>query len=278
MRTSSPAVPTCWRRFTAPVVPLLLVLTLSFAGCATRQQVADIVAGSNAAMLAGSVLLPEPNAQGTPPAWQTESARIDAFIAAHPNQPATTAPLRLRQAMLLLAHAQFHLARAAFNAVDSEALHTARDQALKRHERTLLWWFANSTKATWDDTDRAQARTSLRELQEEQRRLNHSPEIRDYLAEMRAWIGLAAARQSSSEAKALLEDALDTYAETFTAEDLVSLLTGQEQLPDLKALGPDVRRRLRAKAVIADAQQLNREDTLGAQPANRTFAELLNRR
>lgn len=277
MKTSSPAVPSRWRRITAPIVPLLLVLTLSFAGCATRQQVADIVAGSNAAMLAGSVLLPEPNAQGTPTAWQTESARIDAFIAAHPSQPATTAPLRLRQAMLLLAHGQFHLAAAAFHAVDPEALHTARDQALKRQERTLLWWFANSTKAIWDDTDRAQARASLRELQEEQRRLNHSPEIRDYLAEMRAWIGLATARQSSSEAKALLEDALDGYAETFTAEDLVSLLTGQEQLPDPKALGPDVRRRLRAKAVIADAQRLNREDSLGAQPANRTFAELLQR-
>jgi hypothetical protein len=277
MKKPSPAVPSRWCRWTAPVAPLLLVFTLTLAGCVTRQQVADLVTQSNAVMLAGAGVLPEPNAQGTPPAWQTESARLDAFIAAHPSQPATTAPLRLRQALLLLAHGQFHLAAAAFNAVQLEDLHTARDQALKRQEPTLLWWFASSTKANWEDADWTQARASLRTLREEQTRLADEPAIRDYLAELRAWIGLTAARQTSSGAKALFEDALDVYAETFTAADLASLLAVQEQLPDPQALGPDVRRRLRAKAVIAHAQRQNREDDLGAQPANPTFAELLNR-
>jgi hypothetical protein len=278
MNTQTQFAHVAFRRLAAVAAPVLLAFTLALTGCATRKQVAEIVTQSNAAMLAGQFGLPAPSPESTNALWQAESDRIDAFIAAHPNQEALAAPLRIRQAMLLLSHGQFHLAAAAFNAVELEHLHTARDQALKRNDRTLLWWFATSAKPNWDDPDRDQARLSLRALAEEQERVADSPEIRDYLAEMRAWIGLAAARQSSSEAKELLEDALDVYAEVFSADDLVMLLTGREEVPDPKALGPDVRRRLRAKAVIAHAKQQNQADELGAHPKNPTFDQLLNRR
>ncbi len=261
------------------VAPLLFALVLAFTGCATRKQVANIVTQSNAAMLAGQFGLPEASASGTNPSWQAESGRIDEFIAAHPDQPAIEAPLRIRQAMLLLTHGQFNLAAAAFNAASLDDLHTARDQALKRNDRTLLWWFASSTKKNWADSDHSQSDAALKALKEEQAQLADSPEIRDYLAEMRVWIGLSAARQTSAEEgntpKVIFEDALDVYAEIFTPEDLVILLTGREQLPDPSALGPEVRRRLRAKAVIASAKQWKPE---GAQPKNATFDQLLNRK
>lgn len=268
------------RGFLSVAAPLLFALALAFTGCATRKQVANIVTQSNAAMLAGQFGLPEPSPGGTNSSWQIESARIDAFITAHPIQAATTASLRIRQAMLLLTHGQFNLAAAAFNAVELDDLHVARDQALKRNDRILLWWFANSVKPNWEESDRSQARDSLKTLQTEQAQLADSPEIRDYLAEMRVWIGLSAARQTSAdgEKKALFEDALDVYAETFTPEDLVILLTGQEQLPDPTALGPEVRRRVRAKAVITRAKQWNKDDEVGAHPKNPTFDQLLNRK
>lgn len=279
MKTQPLTNPRITRCLAALATPLLLAFALVFTGCATRSQVTQIVAQSNAAVLAGQFALPAPDPGGTNAVWQTESDRIDAFIAAHPGQTATTAPLRIRQAMLLLTYRQFNLATAAFNAVELDVLHTARDQALKRNQRALLWWFANSTKPNWGDGDHPEAQDALERLKEEQARVAESVEIRDYLAEMRAWIGLSAARQTgaATEARGLIEDALDVYAGIFTPEDLAILLTGQEQLPDPKALGPEVRRRLRAKAVIAHAKQQNQADNLGAHPRNTTFDQLLYR-
>ncbi len=66
------------------VTPLLLALALARPGCAPRKQVAEIVAQSDAAMLAGQFGLPEPGATATgKAAWQEASDRIETFIAAH---------------------------------------------------------------------------------------------------------------------------------------------------------------------------------------------------
>jgi hypothetical protein len=267
------------RCLTVSVAPLLLALALMLPGCATPKQVSEIVVQSNAAMLAGQFGLPEPGAATAKPAWEEATDRIEAFIAAHPDQPAAIASLRVRQAMLLLSYRQFSLAEAAFNAVAITDLHTDRDQALKRNQDTLLWWFANSTNATWTGADQNKSQAAIKQLKEEQSRLNSSPEIRDYLAEMRVWIGLSAAKQtaSTSHARELVEDALNVYAEVFTPEDLKILSAGQEQLPDPKALGPDVRRRLRAKAVLAQAQKLNKDAELGAHPKSTEFDQLINK-
>jgi len=260
------------------VGPLFLALALLFAGCATPKQVSEIVVQSNAAMLAGQFGLPEPGAATGKPAWEEATDRIEAFIAAHPDQPAAIAPLRIREAMLLLNYRQSSLAEAAFNAVAIADLHTDRDLALKRSQETLLWWFANSTNNAWSATDQNKSQAAFKQLKDEQTQLNGSPEIRDYLAEMRAWIGLSAAKQtaSTSHARELVEDALNVYAEIFTPADLDMLSAGQEQLPDPKAFGPDVRRRLRAKAVLSQAQKLNKDAELVAHPKNALFDRMMN--
>lgn len=279
MRTPAIARPS-----TAPVArwlaSALLCLAWLLPGCATRQDVAQIVAQSNAAIVASQFGgLPEPRSGTNGPPWQEASDRIETFIAAHPDQAATVAPLRVRQAMLLLSHRQFNLAEAAFNAAVLEDLHTDRDRALKRNQDTLLWWFAASTNDTWTAADQTKAQAALRTLQEEQAGLGASPEIRDYLAEMRAWIGLAAAKQTTSaeRARELLEDALDVYGESFSAPDLVILAEDREQLADPQALGPDIRRRLRAKAVLNQARKHNQDDTLEAHPRTATFDRIISR-
>jgi hypothetical protein len=283
MKTSLPTRRSSGRSLATIITPLALALALILPGCVTRRQVSDIVAQSNAALLAGQFDLPTAVDTAAPPVWQRESDRIDAFIAAYPDQSTTTAPLRVRQAMLLLGHRQISLAQAAFNQVQIGDLHTDRDQALKRSERTLIWWFACSTNDTWTATDWAESAAALQQLRQEQATLAASPDIRDYLAEMRAWIGLSAARQSASgaRARAFIQDALDVYAGIFTAADLAALAAGQERLPDLKALGSDIRRRLRVKAVLNEAQQLNARLTqaneAAAHPQTREFDQWINR-
>ena len=259
-------------------MPFLLALAFTLSGCVTKQEVAAIVAQSSAAMLAGQFGLPAPGPKARADAWQEASERIETFIAAHPDQPATTAPLRVRQAMMLLSHQQTNLARAAFAQVDLADLHSDRDKALKQNADTLVWWFASSTKDAWSADDQAKATAALRQLAETQAGLDASPDIRDYLAEMRAWIGLVSAKHagSATRARERVEDALNGYAQIFTAEDLAILAAGTEQLPDPAALGPGVRRRLRCKAVLDYAREVNRTDGLEARPVDAFFNRAIN--
>ncbi|HYG25240.1 MAG TPA: hypothetical protein VEH04_20920 [Verrucomicrobiae bacterium] len=259
------------------MLPLIAALSAT-SGCATRKQVADIVAHSNAAMLGGHVGLPDPRA-GAPATWQTETARIDNFIAAHPGQPAIAAALRVRQALLFLSHGQFSLAKGTFNEVAESDLHTDRDKALKRCQQTLLWWFANSTNDTWSVRDQAASREALDALRLEQERLASSPEIRDYLAEMRAWIGLATARQATSPelARRALEDALNVYGETFGVDDFAALAAGTETLPAAASFSADIRRQIRAREVLNAARALNSRENLSAHPRADAFDQWINR-
>jgi hypothetical protein len=269
----------CFTGRTAAIMPLFVAMALAFTGCATRKQVAEIVTQSNAAMLAGQFGLPDPHGTGGAPGWQMESDRIDAFIAAHPDQPTATAPLRIRQGMLLLTHGQYHLAGAAFDQASEDDLHTARDQALKRNQETLLWWFANSTNHTWTTDDQALADRALTNLKEEQSRLAASPEIRDYLAELRAWIGLSAARQTTStnRMRERIEETLNVYSQVFTPDDLLFLAGESANEGVSKALPVDIRRRLRAKAVLDAAKELNQTRNLGARPKAPVFDEWIQR-
>ena len=58
---------------------------------------------------------------------------------------------------------------------------------------------------------------------------------------------------------------------------LVILAEDREQLADPRALGPDIRRRLRAKAVLNQARKQNQDDSLEAHPRNATFDRMINR-
>ena len=256
---------------------LILIAALTLASC--QQPKPPPIDDSNRDILHAVFELPgaHPGSSGIPRA-QIESDKIDAFIAAHPGEKATHAPLRIRQAMLLLSVHEFNRANAAFAQADSSDLHTPRDQALKRQQDTLVWWFANSGKGKWTPADMSQAQKSLRDLAKEQARLDSSEEIRDYIAEVRAWIGLSAARQTSDEeeARSLLEDALNVYATAFTDEDMSALGSGSGQSSGAESLTTAQRRRLRAKAVLNHAKQQNKEDQLSAHPKAAVFNAWIN--
>lgn len=259
---------------------LLLALALTGASCITAPEVARIVAQSNAAMLTGQLGgLPAPDGKGgNAEMLSAASARIEAFIEAHAEQKQIVAPLRIRQAMLLLAHQQFNLARTAFEAVRADDLVSARDQALKRNQAHLLWWFAASEKKTWSAEDFAAATAALADLKAEHAKLEGSPEIRDYLGELRAWIGVTQAARSTNpdRARALLVATLDQYASLFTPAELP--LIGNEPTPTggENTVGAETRRRLRAKAVLALARKINLEAGLAAHPQTAQFDRMIN--
>ena len=253
------------------------VLAVLVAGCVTRTEVASIVAESNQALLAAqATALAEYNGSviasqlgGLPPAsgkvdeidpWSQASSRIDSFAEAHPEQKKAIAALRIRQAILLLSNQQYPLAKMAFDLAPMEDLVAERDQALKRNQAHLIWWFDASAADHWtDDSDQPKATAALDALKVEQQTLSSGSEIRDYLAELRAWIGLTRARHASSgpERKAHLEEAMNIYATLFTAEDILSLKSSSDALPDPQAISLNTRRRLRAQAVINAAKELN---------------------
>jgi hypothetical protein len=265
------------RRLAGFATSLILIATLTLASC--QQPKPPPIDDSNRDILHAVFELPgaQPGSSGIPRA-QIESDKIDAYVATHPGEKATHAPLRIRQAMLLLSVYEFNRANAAFAQADSSDLHTPRDQALKRQQDTLVWWFANSRKGKWTPADMSQAQKSLRELAKEQSRLGSSEEIRDYIAEVRAWIGLSAARQTSDEdeARGLLEDALDVYADIFTSDDLRILSGGSDQTSKAESPTSAQRRRLRAKAVLNHARQQNKDDALSAHPKAAVFYAWIN--
>lgn len=257
-----------------------LSLVLLFSGCATRNQAIKVDEQSNAAMISSQLgELPQKDGERSAPTFTDSNRQIEAFIAAHPGQNEMTAPLRIRQALLLLANKQSNLAKAAFDSVAEADLHTDRDRALKHNSDHLIWWFSQSANDTWTANDQTKAVSAVKALAQAQDSLGNSPEIRDYLAEMRAWIGLASAKQTTSlaEARKRLEDALNVYARIFSAHDFELLKEGNEPSSGASLSSPDVRRRLRAHAVLTHAQKQNESDSLGAHPQNPTFDAIVNR-
>ena len=271
------------------------VFAFIVAGCPTRTDVANIVAESNRSLLAaqasalaasnGSVIASQLG--GLPPAsgkagdvdhWLQASSRIDAFAEAHPEQKRTIAALRVRQAILLLSNKQYQLAKLAFDLAPLEDLVAERDKALKRNQAHLIWWFEASSDDSWtDDSDQAKATTALGALEMEQQSLTPGSEIRDYLGELRAWIGLTRARHATNgpDRKKHLEDALNTYAKLFTAEDISALRSTGETLSNVRSISSDLRRRMRAKAVLEDAKKLNQREPK-AELEHEEFEALIN--
>lgn len=259
-----------WRFIKVAFLGVLALIVVLSVGCATRQDVQEIVAQSNAQMLMAQIpgsTLPSGNPNARKDAvWVELSDRIDAFIAAHPDQTKIASALRIRQAMLLLAFEQYNLAQASFSLVKAEDLTTARDQALYNVRDSLVWWFGLNKSVDMSLPQFAEADEALRVLQAEVDQRQASPAIRDYLAEIRVWIALYSSLKMTNpaKAKAYLEDGINHYAEIFTPEDLAVLKN-----PTTSANWQDspevVRRRLRAKAVIEYAQNVIKRQ--GVNPA-----------
>jgi hypothetical protein len=243
------------RRVAAAALAATLLLVVG--GCLTQQQVKQIVEDSNAQLAA--TMLPDPGVapDGKPVAEAGDVAgRIDELIAAHPDNGALASSLRVRQGVIYLNEGSYNLATAAFDAADPTQLFTDRDQALKELAPHLVWWYRTvdgPVPMPIGELDNAEA--AMKAMQEQVAKREGSPDVRDWIAETRAWIGLAyfSATPDAARQKAALEDAINQYSKILTEQDLEWLCTPSR--PDVPGALPDVRRRLRSQTVIAAAKE-----------------------
>lgn len=246
-------------------------LAAAIAGCAT-QEAKQIVNPTPAKSVGQVDGLPDqtPLPQLPPPAARNANVapgkvdsiqRIDAYIAAHPDQKAAVASLRVRQGVIYLDQKQYNLASAAFDAADSTQLHTDRDQALKAISPELVWWYRTASLPNIPGAEMDRAEAAMRALKTETAKRQDSPDIRELVAEMRAWIGLKyfAALADRGKQKTGMEDTLNEYAKIFTPADF-AWLCAPSRLNDNAPMA-DQRRRLRAGPVIKQAAEYATELT-----------------
>jgi len=267
--------------YRSAVVTTCAAVLLLADSCATKGEVEKIVAESNSALLAAGVpdvqLRADGSSGGGTGDWQSDSRKIDALIAAHPDQTAMIGALRVRQGVLLLANRQYNLAQAAFDAATD--LKTDRDKTLKNLSPSLVWWYQHSADATLNQLQRDKAREALSAFDAQISNVRDSPDIRDFLAEMRAYIGLKLASEEQGETKrTTFVDTLNRYSEIFTPEDLAVLVQGNVT-PSSSAVTIEERRRLRALNVIAKAKRMAGSGSLASVTAsdlkNPQFAKLV---
>jgi len=170
-----------------------------------------------------------------------------------PSTPATIASLRIQQGVLYLDQKQYNLAAAAFDSADAALLVTPRDQALKAVAPDLIWWFRTAPLPNIPGAEMKRAESVMQLLKVEIAKRQNSPGIRDYLAEMRAWIGLKVFAELANRArqKAVMEDTIDEYATIFTKADLAWLCTPSRVSDNVPP--EEQRRRLRAGPIIRQA-------------------------
>ena len=225
---------------------LAVILATAVASCAT-EQAKEIVAP-----LPDAPLQLPPPAMGDPGAVASDAdtlERIDALLATNPG-PTTVASLRIRQAVIYLNQKQYNRAAEAFEAADAAKLVSPRDQALKQVAPDLIWWFRTAPLPNIPDVEMARAQAVMQSLKAQIAKRQDSPDVRDLLAEMRAWVGLKyfAALSSRNKQKAVMEDTINEYATIFTAADL-AYLCAPSRVSDNSPLEAQ-RRRLRAGPVI----------------------------
>src|SRR5690606_34803733 len=134
-----------------------VVALAAAAGCVTAEQVKSIVTEANAATIAAEAAVLDADPGAAPGAsWRDTVARIEAFIAEHPDEPRTSNALRIREAVVLLGAGQPNLARAVFEEVDRELLGSARDIAIYDAREHLVWWYGLGSVLTASDIERGE--------------------------------------------------------------------------------------------------------------------------
>ena len=239
------------------------------AGCATKRQIEDAVARSNYAIVSASAGLgPAQPQSGSAADWREAAAKLENLIAEHPGNPQLVAALRLRQAVLYLHARQFHLAEAAFDEVRLADLRSSRDLALKSLQTSLLWWYA-AADGTFSRhggaggrDDFLQASNALVELHQQWVKLK-APEdqgIRDYLALMRAFVGVKLANDivGVDVARAHLTNTLNFFSAMLPPGETERWLNFETNWPPENlaldtALLPKLRRRFETEAVLKAA-------------------------
>ena len=195
------------------VLLLSSLVVLFTASCTTTStEVQDLVSASDAT-LSADLNRGAAGALGSSNVAEV-SRRIDAFIAAHPEQKTTNASLRVRQAVMLLQNKQTNLAEAAFNqAALADLKGSTRDAAVKRLQDTLIWYHRTTGSTSLDGTEGKHYQKVTAEIAGLTSPADE--DIRDYLAAVRAWIGIKHASLSfGAAATTLLTQAINDYAGT----------------------------------------------------------------
>lgn len=186
------------------------------------------------------------------PAAPDAIAKIDAFLAANDKDPTLTATLRLNQTLLYLNEGAYSLADAAKGKITEKgSLQSPRDVVIYNIYPVLRWWHeqANAGGATFSSLEREHAvghmDTLLKQVDDKT-----LPDLRDYLLEMRAWIGLklGLATISVPDSVRIFEGAIDPWADKFSPSEISTLTDPNFKL--LKPFDPSTRRILRARILL----------------------------
>lgn len=239
---------------------LALLLALTLTGCVTTDQVRDIVRSSNYEMLisadpALATTVPADANVGPKPA-PGAAERLTTFLQQNPDDPVLGPALHLRQALLYLNQRQSALAQASFNQIKGAKFASARDETLAAAFPTIKWWTEQSLAAGGDfrTNQRDNAVAAMKTLADfAQGSAAKTPDVADYLLEMRAWIGLKASFAIVLPADAAfqvstLQDAIDGWTNTFTAEQLP--LLNEAKFTSSDALTLSTRRVLRLRTLL----------------------------
>ena len=199
---------------------------LLYAGCATQRQVKEIVALSNAAMIAPVI----DKAGGEPnDGYQESVSKIDQLIAAYPNQETLVNHLQLRAAMVLTVNQQDSLAKQRWEKVKKDALVSERDKALYSVYKTLVWWYYRAPDpAPLAGNEVTDARKGIDDIDKEL--ASNKLKTRDiiiFLGTIRAQMALKLSNgasvdtfeQRKSAAHALADD-LKSYVDLFAEDDI----------------------------------------------------------
>jgi hypothetical protein len=165
-----------------------LILSAGILGCATAKDIREIVAQSNAAMIAGPPL--DKAGAESSDVWKETVGQMDRIIAENPDQTTLVNHLRVRQAMLLTVYQQGNLAEQRWKLVEGDALTTERDRALYENWKGLVWWYKRApNRNILDDIEKEQAKKFMGELDTSINTIE-SHELRVYLATLRAQMAL----------------------------------------------------------------------------------------
>jgi hypothetical protein len=199
------------------------VFSIELSGCATEQQVREIVTNTNVAMLSPYLELPGNTKSNGNDGWKNAIMDIDRLIAANPGQTTLVNHLRVRQAMLLTVNGQYNLAEQRWLDVDGSALTNERDKSLYENSETIVWWYRRAKIQEPLELDVARRHKQgldpgIEALQD--------PSIRIYLATLQAQIALRLANDAdvsdplkqSEVARTMVTD-LQQYVQHFSPED-----------------------------------------------------------
>jgi hypothetical protein len=168
---------------------VILVILLALISCVTQTQVKEIVASSNAAM----IVLPQADGGAVDEAkLKAAIDRIEAVIAAHPDQAVLVNTLRVRQAMMLTVANKPKAAEILWSQVTAPP--GQRDAALYDLRNEMIWWFGAAKN--FKDEDIEKGEIYLGNIDNVCNPLPKRSNIRGYFETMRAAIGFAIANKT----------------------------------------------------------------------------------